>query len=114
MEEAQFQPPPDAAWISAVREAVREEIYNHNCRLAGVSDEDLKSIGTVVDMISSLGEGNTKSGVEVMRTNHNWLVTQRERTEQFGRTFFFVVITSAVGGAALALWAGVKALVAIK
>lgn len=108
-----FQPPPNKEWVDVVREAVREEIYNHFCRLASISDDELKDISHMVGMITDLGAGETRAGVEVMRANHSWLLAQRERTEQFGRAFFFVVSTSVVGGIAAALWYGFKALLKV-
>ena len=114
MSEGYFQPPPDAEWIQAVRDAVREEIYNHSCRLTQISDAEIKDLGHALGMITDLGQGDTRAGVEVIRANVNWMVKQRERTEQFGRTFFFAVITSVVGGVLLAVVLGVKALIGMK
>ena len=102
-----YQPPPDAEWLKAVRSLLREEIENF-------PEDQAKNLGHVMGMISDIGAGKIDAGIEVMRADHSWLARQRERTEQFGRTFFFAVITSAVGGTALAIWAGIKALLGEK
>ena len=114
MNENLFQPPTEAEWIKAVREAVRDEIYQHSCRLAQISDDEIKDLTHALGMITDLGQGDTRAGVEVIRSNINWMVRQRERTEQFGRTFFFAIITSVVGGALLAVVLGIKALLGTK
>lgn len=109
-----FQPPTEAEWIKAVREAVRDEIYQHSCRLAQLSDDEVRDLTHAMGMITDLGQGDTRAGVEVIRSNINWMAKQRERTEQFGRTFFFAVITTVVGGALFAAWFGIKALLGTK
>ena len=109
-----FQPPTEAEWVKAVREAVRDEFRQHACRLSQISDAEVKELTNALGMITDVGQGESRVGMDVIRSNIKWLAMQRERTEQFGRTFFFAVITSVVGGALLAVVLGIKALLETK
>lgn len=109
-----FQDPPlDADWITVFRGVVRDELatYDHHCRLAAIGDDQVHELGHLLGMLKDVGDGEVRKGIEAVRENQNWLVQQRERTEQFGRTLFFIVATSVIGGMVLAIWIGLKTLV---
>lgn len=92
-----------------IRKVVQDELknYSHECRFA-VTDKEAKELGHCIGMISDLGDGRIGGGVELIRDNHKWLKSQRDRGEKISTAFLFILISTTVGGMLTALWLGVK------
>jgi len=55
--------------------AVREGLSNHPCRYVSLTPQQLDH---VVGMLSDIGDGDLRKGVEIVRTNHKWVVDRAE------------------------------------
>jgi len=93
-----------------VRKEVSEHLKEnpHTCRFH-LDDKDASEINHGLGVLSALGEGKISKGIEVIRDNHKWMKTQRERSQAVGTAFLIVLATSMVGGVLTAIWWGVKA-----
>ena len=57
-----FQPTPDAEWIKAFRDIVREELqdYQHTCRLPMITEDQ---VGHAIGVLTDLGNGDARAGL---------------------------------------------------
>ena len=102
----------DRTHIDIIRQAIREELaaHEHRCRF-DMSDTDAREMGEYMRMLSLVGDGSIPKGIEVIRDNHRWLKTQRDRGDKLSAAAAAIVVTTAVGGILTAIWLGLKALI---
>jgi hypothetical protein len=99
--------------INAVAEAVVKSMdEKHICRLK-LDELQITQLSHAVGVWSDLGEGNLPKGIEEMRENHRWLIKMRGRSEKTAMAIWICWVTLVVGGAATALWLGIKHLLEI-
>ncbi len=94
--------------INAVAAAVAKHMEtNHICRIK-LDDTQAAQLPHAVFVWSDLGDGNLPKGIEEMRENHRWLIKMRGRSEKTAMAIWICWVTLVAGGAATALWLGIK------
>lgn len=97
-------------FAAEIRKIVKEELssFKYTCRFG---DTNADGLDEYIAMISRLGNNNIGQGLDVIRENHLWLLSQRENAKRLSRIFWAVALTAFLGGVSAALWAGVKGLI---
>lgn len=84
----------------------------HKCRFR-ISEKEAQELSAAMNMISILGENNSiVSGLEVMRENHKWMRSQRERSAKLSMVFITTGIIAASTAFFGMIWVGFKKAVA--
>lgn len=61
-------------------EAVREALGDHPCRYTSLTPQQLDH---VVGMLTDIGDGDMRRGVEIIRMNHKWLKDRLVDDEEY-------------------------------
>ena len=59
--------------------AMQEALLKHPCRF----DIDPKDIDHILGMITDVGEGSLRAGIERLRRHHNWLIERLARDDEY-------------------------------
>lgn len=60
--------------------AVKEALGNHPCRYTALTPQQLDH---VVGMLTDIGDGDLRRGVEIVRTNHKWILRRAEHDAEY-------------------------------
>ena len=80
----------------------------HVCRFAAIPEDKTPEVVHAVGMITDLGKGDMREGVEILRENHRTLLRWREKISQMAMVVGGLVITTIVGGFLAACWVGFR------
>ena len=93
-----------------LRELIREELakHDHKCRFAETQPKDLEALKQYTHTVGSIGGGDISDGLDVMRDNHNWLKSQRERSGKLATAFMVCLVSTSTAGIITFIFAAVK------
>ncbi|HSW00011.1 MAG TPA: hypothetical protein VLI39_07555 [Sedimentisphaerales bacterium] len=99
-----------AVLAQKLSEEVAEKLREfHVCRL-NLSESEVSQAPHLFGVLTDLGEGDIRKGIEAFRENNRCVKKMRERGEKTALAAWLCWITLLVGGAASALWLGFKSL----
>ena len=55
----------------AIKEGMKEALGDHHCRYTSLNPQQLDH---VVGMLTDIGDGDLRRGIEVVRVNHKWVM----------------------------------------
>lgn len=107
-----------------VRDGMKEALGDHPCRYTSLSPQQLDH---VIGMLTDVGDGDLRRGVEVVRVNHKWVMSRvdEERDAEYTANHELVsairkglssvgghvargIAWAIVAGLALLVWLGIK------
>jgi hypothetical protein len=99
--------------VALIRGILRDEILRHRCRLP-ISDEKIPEVVHAVGMITDLGKGDLREGVEILRDNHKAMLSIRNRISQLATAIGTAVLLAVVSGVVAACWLGIRVMATVK
>lgn len=100
--------------LRAIVEAVSAAVNSrHECRFSGIPEDKTSEVVHAIGMITDLGKGSMREGIEVLRDNHKAMVGIRARVSQVAMGIGMAVILGITSGIVAACWIGVKAMAVV-
>jgi hypothetical protein len=101
-----------AADITLLREMMlevaAETAARHICRFRDIRDSDAEEMGHAVGMITDVGSGEIRAGIELIRENHKWVQRIRGRMDQAGVAAALAALGVVISATLAAFWIGFK------
>jgi len=94
------------AVVEAVNEGVRKALEEHHLCRYNILPEDA---GHIAGMIRDVGGGNFAAGVEILRTNHKFLLQFRAGINRVSDYITKAIVTIIIGVLATLLYVGLRA-----
>ena len=90
-----------------IKDVVKEELdaHGHQCSL-NLDTSEIKQINHAVGMMTDLGDGELRKGIELIRENHQYLAKQRMRNDRLHNVVYFTILTVVISGFARMAWVG--------
>lgn len=89
-------------------EVAAETAARHICRFSMIPDAEAKEMGHAVGMLSDVGAGELRAGIEVVRENHKWTNKVRDRVEKVSLAASLSALGLVIAATIGALWVGIK------
>lgn len=101
-----------AADIRLLREMMvevsAETAARHVCRFKTIPDADAQEMGHAVGMLSDVGSGELRAGIELVRENHKWIRSLRERCDKLNLAASVAALGVFVSALLATVWVGIK------
>ncbi|WP_031485410.1 hypothetical protein [Maridesulfovibrio frigidus] len=88
----------------AVTEGIIVAMQKTGTCTCNLEPEAAKEVGTLMDMVRDLGDGNHCQGVKAMRAHHGAIGIMLEGRKAFWRAVVRVVATGGIGFVGMACW----------
>lgn len=93
------------AIMEAVTDGVKDALEKHHLCRYTVLPEDM---GHIAGMIRDVGGGSFAAGVEILRSNHKFLLRFKAGVDRVSDYVTKAVVTIIIGALAALLWIGLK------
>ncbi len=89
-------------------EVAAETAARHVCRFVEIKDNDASEMGHAVGMLTDVGKGEIRAGIELIRENHKWVQRVRARMDQAGIAAALATVGVVISATLAAFWIGFK------